>query len=108
GPDFDVAPELATTLFRVLQESLTNVARHASATGVDVELRDSPAVVELRVQDNGRGITVPPGGHRTLGLLGMRERTTMLGGEFTIHSNPGAGTRIVVSFPRSIASAGAD
>jgi PAS domain S-box-containing protein len=99
--DFDVEPELSTAVFRVLQESLTNVARHADASRVGVALTGSRGGIELRVQDNGRGIS-PSAAHgtKTLGLLGMRERTAMLGGKFILESEPGVGTTIVMTIPR--------
>ena len=99
--DFDVGPELSTAVFRVLQESLTNVARHADASRVDVALTGSHASVELRVQDNGRGVSpLAAHGTKTLGLLGMRERTATLGGKFILESEPGVGTTIVMTIPR--------
>ena len=98
--DFDVAPELATAVFRVLQESLTNVARHADASRVGVALSGSQVGIELRVQDNGKGIHpgAPPG-TKPLGLLGMRERAAMLGGTFVLDTEPGVGTSIVMTLP---------
>jgi PAS domain S-box-containing protein len=98
--DFEVAPELSTALFRVLQESLTNVARHANASRVGVALSDSQAGVELKVEDNGKGIDpAATPGTKTLGLLGMRERAAMLGGTLVLHSAPGKGTSIVMTLP---------
>lgn len=100
GADFEVDPELSTALFRVLQESLTNVARHAGATHVRVALVDGGDTVRLEVQDNGKG-TDPAGSspRKTFGLLGMRERATMLGGELAVRSSPGAGTSVLMSIP---------
>ena len=99
--DFDVGPVASTAVFRVLQESLTNVARHANASRVGVALRGSDTGVELRVQDNGKGISpAAAGGTKTLGVLGMRERTAMLGGTFILESEPGVGTSIVMMIPR--------
>jgi PAS domain S-box-containing protein len=91
-PPADVAliPEQSIALFRILQEALTNVARHASAQHVRVTLSVDDSDVTLNVQDDGRGIsneeiTAPD----SLGLLGMRERMEMLGGQFTIAGKPG-------------------
>lgn len=99
--DFDVGPDIATAVFRVLQESLTNVARHADASKVRIALSGSKAAVELRVQDNGRGFKPSAsGGTKTLGLIGMRERCAMLGGTFILESEPGAGTSIAMTIPR--------
>ncbi len=85
----------ATTVFRVLQESLTNVAKHADATQVEVSLgRDGPDVI-LAVQDNGRGFAIgAPRKPGSFGLLGLRERAALLGGEVSIESAPGRGTQV--------------
>jgi PAS domain S-box-containing protein len=99
--DFDVGPDIATAVFRVLQESLTNVARHADASQVRIALSGSKAAVELRVQDNGIGFKPSASGAaKTLGLIGMRERCAMLGGTFILESEPGAGTSIAMTIPR--------
>jgi len=101
-PEFEASAELSTALFRVLQESLTNVARHAGADRVCVVLMGSERDVHLSVQDNGKGISAPlDGAPKTFGLLGMRERATMLGGELTVHSDPATGTSIVMRVPRT-------
>ncbi|MGB9300815.1 MAG: PAS domain S-box protein, partial [Anaerolineae bacterium] len=81
--------EEATVLFRILQETLTNVARHASATRVEVSLDEEQGYVRLRVQDNGRGITESEAdGSRSFGLLGMRERVKLRSGDFHIKGTP--------------------
>ncbi len=92
--------EDATTLFRILQETLTNVARHASASAVDVTLDEVQGYVRLRVQDNGRGITESEMvGSKSFGLLGIRERVNMRSGEFSIHGAPGEGTTVEIRLP---------
>jgi signal transduction histidine kinase len=92
--------EETTVLFRILQETLTNVARHASATSVQVSLDEDQGYVRLRVQDNGRGITDGEvSGSRSFGLLGMRERVLLRSGEFSIHGTPGQGTTVVIKLP---------
>jgi signal transduction histidine kinase len=82
----------STALFRILQEALTNVARHSQATKVYVELAVDGSHVSLTVRDNGRGVTedelAAPG---SLGLLGMRERAVLLGGDFLVRGEPGKG-----------------
>ncbi|MBC8022159.1 MAG: PAS domain-containing sensor histidine kinase [Burkholderiales bacterium] len=85
----------ATAVFRVLQESLTNIAKHAEATHVEVSLgREGPDIV-LAVHDNGRGFTTgAPRKPGSFGLLGLRERAALLGGEVSIESAPGRGTHI--------------
>jgi two-component system sensor histidine kinase UhpB len=98
--DFHAARDLATAIFRVLQESLTNVVRHAGASHVDVTLSATDNDVQLRVRDNGKGIDAAAvGGVHTLGLLGMRERARILGGELIVDSVPGGGTTITLIVP---------
>jgi len=96
----DLDPERATALFRIFQEALTNVARHANARRVEVSLRCDESFVELRIADDGRGITpseaVAP---TSLGLLGMQERTAMLGGTMAIEGKADAGTVLTVRLP---------
>ena len=98
-------PLLQTTVYRALQEALTNVARHAGARSVRVRLLRDEATVELRVRDDGIGIDITPhaqaatGDRRRLGLQGMRERAALLGGSVLVESQPGAGTTITVRFP---------
>ena len=95
-----VSPEAGLGLFRITQEALTNVARHAHAEHVKVSLyRDNGRTV-LEISDDGQGFDPDKGpSHLSGGLLGMRERTRILGGELTIESNPGKGTRVRVSPP---------
>ncbi len=98
---------LATAMFRVLQESLTNVARHANASRVNVVLSGANGALVLKVQDDGKGIA--PGEERksgSFGLLGMRERMQALGGQVTLRSSPGEGTTVEVSVPLSGSAAG--
>jgi signal transduction histidine kinase len=92
--------ELSTTMFRVFQEILTNVARHSRATRVDVDLKNQQKSLVLEVADNGVGISNgETNGRRSLGLLGMQERALRVGGEVNIGSVPGHGTRVVVTIP---------
>jgi signal transduction histidine kinase len=92
--------EETTVLFRILQEALTNVARHASATRVEVSLDKEQGYVRLRVQDNGRGITESEvNGSKSFGLLGMRERVLLRSGGFSIQGTPGQGTTLVIRLP---------
>jgi two-component system, NarL family, sensor histidine kinase UhpB len=92
---------LATTFFRIFQETLTNVIRHAGATHVWVDLREADGHITLEVKDNGRGIDrTEIFNTKSMGLLGMRERAALLGGIFKIGSAPqGKGTRVRVSIP---------
>lgn len=93
--------DAATAVFRIVQEALTNVARHAQATEVHVDVLRKSGTVYLRVSDNGVGMPPQSSGRvRSFGVLGMRERTYVLGGSFTIESQPGEGTTIEVTIPR--------
>lgn len=92
----------STDLFRILQEALTNVARHAHASRVDVHLRATPGEVVLEVHDNGRGITESETENvRSFGLLGMRERTLPWGGELGVRVAPHGGTSVIACIPLS-------
>ena len=93
------APDVATAAFRVLQEALTNVARHAGASSVAVALDLEGGAVRLVVADDGRGIDRAAVGRRTLGLLGMRERAGALGGALDVRATPGGGTTVECTFP---------
>jgi len=96
----DLGPDRATAVFRIFQETLTNVVRHAEATQVDIHLREEGDKLILEVQDNGRGMTGRElSGTRSLGLLGMRERATMLDGEVNIIGRQGKGTTVGVRIP---------
>ena len=96
----DIDNELATEIFRIFQEALTNVARHAEATEVDVSLSDDDGKMVLEVRDNGRGITEEEvNSSKSIGLIGIRERAYSLNGELEIISKSGKGSRIIASFP---------
>lgn len=95
---------IETALYRIFQEALTNITRHASASRVQLTIRRRKAVVLVEIKDDGCGFEMErvfgqkasTGG---MGLLGMRERTVLLGGVFNLHSAPGAGTRISIEIP---------
>jgi PAS domain S-box-containing protein len=90
----------STDLFRILQEALTNVARHAHASRVDVHLRATPREVVLEVHDNGCGITESQTENvRSFGLLGMRERALPWGGELGVRMAPQGGTSVIACIP---------
>jgi signal transduction histidine kinase len=92
-----------TVLFRVAQEALTNVARHAQASRVEVSILKLADNIVLKIKDDGKSFQVKPvlpgKGSKRLGLLGMRERVEMIGGAFHIESAPGQGTTIQVEIP---------
>jgi len=92
--------DVSTTMFRIFQEILTNVARHSRATRVDLDLSVNQDRVALDVIDNGVGIAEAElNGKKSLGLLGMHERALLFGGEVKITGTPGHGTRVSVSIP---------
>ena len=91
--------ERSTALFRILQEGLANVARHAGATRVSVSLTEIDGVIEFELRDNGCGITPEQiDDPRSFGLIGIRERVRTLGGTSDILGGPGEGTRLAVKF----------
>ncbi len=92
--------EREIVMFRIFQEALTNVARHANATKVDINLHVRENNVILTIQDNGRGIKENEiRGNRSLGLVGMRERALLYGGEVDIHGSAKNGTTLTVIIP---------
>ncbi len=102
--DEDIVLErgLATAIFRIFQESLTNVARHAEATRVRVELEDNPDELVLVVLDDGKGITESQvSDPKSLGLIGMRERVRAWDGDVAFQNVPGRGTAVTVRVPRT-------
>jgi PAS domain S-box-containing protein len=101
--DIGMEPELATALFRICQEALTNAARHAQATAVTVKLEWQTDFLQLMVVDNGLGIPDTTVSNRqSLGLLGMRERVAQFGGELMIQGHHGAGTTVTACLPRCV------
>jgi signal transduction histidine kinase len=99
-PEVKLDIDVSTTMFRIFQEILTNVARHSRATRVDMELTIAEDHVALDVVDNGVGIADSDlNGKKSLGLLGMHERALLFGGEVKITGTPGHGTRVSVSIP---------
>ena len=99
--EITVDAETSTAIFRIFQETLTNIARHADANEVNARLTVQDGTLTLEVKDNGRGISqeaLEKG--RSLGILGMKERATMLGGDLTITGNPGKGTAVRVRIPQ--------
>ena len=95
-----ISPEVSTCLYRVLQESLTNVVKHSGAKTAQVELAGSPSEIQLQILDSGVGFDPKSTGSRGgLGLIGMRERLSLLGGELLIESRPSGNTWIKACLP---------
>jgi len=104
GPKTKLPSYTETMLFRIIQEALTNVVKHAEASQVKVKLQLSDLMGVVQIEDNGKGFDVEAaisgeGGRQNLGLHGMAERTTLLGGTFNITSQPGRGTCLHVEVP---------
>ena len=98
--ELDVDSERSTAIFRIAQETLTNVARHSGASSVEISLKRQNGLLILEVSDNGRGITAgEASGARSLGLLGMRERAVGLGGHVQVEAMPDRGTRVIANIP---------
>ena len=95
---------VSTAFFRILQESLTNIGRHSGAKNIDVILELNEDYIELSIKDNGVGFDVENMNKRTLGLLGMKERAKMIGGDYEIKSIIGQGTIITVRAPNYLIS----
>jgi signal transduction histidine kinase len=97
----EIAPDRATGVFRIFQEALTNVARHAHAGAVRIAVRETSRDLVVEIRDNGRGITESEAcAPQSTGLLGMRERARLLGGALSITGTRGRGTRIALRIPR--------
>lgn len=95
--EISMEPERSTTIFRIFQETLTNVARHAEASKLNVNLMDSDGILTLVVKDDGKGITPTQiSDHRSLGILGMRERALVWGGEVDICGAQSRGTTVTI------------
>jgi PAS domain S-box-containing protein len=107
GDELTLRPEVATAFFRIFQEALTNVTRHAKATAVEAELQLEADGCRLEVRDNGLGMAgVELTNLKSLGLLGMQERTSLLGGGVSFAPRPGGGTVVTIRIPNSPTSKG--
>jgi len=98
--DIELSEELSTSIFRICQEALTNVARHADATSVSIVLERLHDKLVLKISDNGKGIeSAEPSASHSFGVLGIKERTRLLGGEISIKGNPKTGTQLKLLVP---------
>jgi signal transduction histidine kinase len=110
GAGGPLTPALESTIYRLVQESLTNIARHAEASEATVELEEDDAGLRLTITDDGRGFAVDAAiaASRSHGLVGMRERVELIGGDLEILSTPGEGTRVCAHLPRLAVAADGD
>lgn len=104
GPKRRLKPEVETALFRIVQEAINNIAKHAAASQATIQLGFEDGHVIGVVEDDGQGFDLDEGLHsedqsRRLGVLGMRERAALFGGTLNLYSRPGIGTRVIVDFP---------
>jgi signal transduction histidine kinase len=98
--EIDLDQDRSTSLFRIFQEALTNVARHANATKIKVSLKERPDKLLLKIEDNGRGITEEQiSDPKSFGLIGIRERIYPWGGEVNIKGIWNEGTTVTVILP---------
>lgn len=108
--DQQLTPEIEVMLYRIAQEGLTNVVRHANASRLDIELTATAVAVFMRIEDDGKGfaphqVTLTPG-QRHLGLLSIDERASIVGGKLDVYSAPGKGTALHVMIPISTEQGG--
>jgi signal transduction histidine kinase len=111
GPgEMELNPSVELTVFRVAQECLSNVQKHANAKHVEIQLERANAGLELRVSDDGRGFVpdavAPSGIENGVGLVSMRERAELLGGSLSVRSSPGNGCQVVLNIPSMEAEVG--
>jgi len=95
-------PQLSIAVFRMVQEALTNIARHSGASLVTIELKkiqDPVPFLRLEIADNGKGFNLERTRRKSLGLVGMKERAFNLGGDVSIQSQPGQGTKVIACIP---------
>jgi signal transduction histidine kinase len=99
----ELSGDVKLCLYRVLQEGLRNVAKHAGATRVRVRLADDRGVLRFTMEDDGSGFSPDgTGRHPGLGMVSMKERVQLAGGEFSLESKPGEGTVIRVAVPAEV------
>ncbi len=103
--ELSLSPLLETTLYRIVQEALTNVTRHAKASQVTITIHQEPQTLRCSIRDNGVGFDISAvlakTGERGLGLLGIRERLNSLGGSLSIVSDLGQGTELIITIPHT-------
>jgi signal transduction histidine kinase len=98
--EHDIPVAIATGIFRIYQEALTNAVRHSNAHEINSSLQLNNNDLILRVKDDGKGIDqFAKTNTKTLGLIGIKERTIVLGGKYEFKSEPGKGTELCISIP---------
>ena len=104
GDDENVSAEQSTAIFRIAQESLTNIARHAEATNIEIRLSIEKLFIKLEIKDDGKGISEnnTDNDNASFGIFGMKERASILGGKLEIVSAPKEGTAIIVELPLQV------
>jgi signal transduction histidine kinase len=98
-PPGTVPPEEETAIYRIVQEALTNIVKHASATSVSIVVANSDRSVRAVIEDDGVGFSAGNVREQAFGIVGMRERAQLLGGRLEVESSPGSGTTVVVELP---------
>jgi signal transduction histidine kinase len=99
GDEHRLSPELETTVYRIVQEALTNVVKHARARSVEIAVREAGGGVDVRVADDGTGLAAGARGGGGFGLVGMRERVEIAGGELDVEPREGGGTVVRARLP---------
>lgn len=100
GPECDLGPKISLVLYRIYQESMTNIARHSGAERVQVTIEFNNHDIFMKIRDNGKGINIESLYKRgSFGILGMKERASAIGGEMKIEGTPGRGTVVTVRIP---------
>ena len=100
GEEKVICPEYSTSIFRIMQEALTNITKHAEATKVQIHIIFDPEEVRIGVEDNGRGFDMDDiNRKKSWGVIGMEERATLLDGKFFLYSGPGNGTMVEIVIP---------
>jgi signal transduction histidine kinase len=97
--DARLPSDVETTLYRITQEALTNVVKHADAKRVSIVLTRRDGSISTVIEDDGRGFSEEEGSANRLGLLGMRERVALVDGRLTVESSPGSGTMLSIEVP---------
>ena len=100
GGELDLEEDKSTAIFRIFQEALTNIARHSKAKLISISIQKNAENLILKIKDNGVGIAQEQTkDFKSLGIIGMKERALILGGEVTIEGTPGKGTEVRVEIP---------